>query len=125
MDHRIELNTILAAAGPQAFWNWLKSKLLKVWPYRNYNRAIFLRDYMYTPTVYKFLEWYRNKSKDIIWYDLLRTADELSDVEGLIDNIHDKKDEIEDNILNNTLLQNEYIQKLDKALEKIMMMRGY
>ena len=124
MDNRIELNTILAAAGPQAFWNWLKDKLLKVWPSRNYNRDIDLNGYMYTPTMVRFYNWLADKSKDIIEDDIAQARYELSNVKGLIDNIHDKKAEIQDNILNNTLLQDEYIQKLDKALEKIMTMRG-
>lgn len=38
-ENRIELNTVLAIVHPQAFWNWLKWKLLEIWPSRNYLRA--------------------------------------------------------------------------------------
>ena len=55
-DHRIELNTKLNVAGPQAFWNWLNWKILQVWPRRNYfaRAGIGLGDYMYAPTMNKF-----------------------------------------------------------------------
>jgi hypothetical protein len=119
-DHRIELNTILAAAGPQAFWNWLRAKLLKVWPNRDYRRAMFFDDYMLSPTMKEFIEWYQDKSKPIIARNIAEAKDELSTVRGLIDDIHDKQQEIESDILNNTLLKNEEIQKLDKTLQKIM-----
>jgi hypothetical protein len=40
--NRIELNTILSAMDPhqEGFWNWLKWKLIQIWPDRNYNRVI-------------------------------------------------------------------------------------
>jgi hypothetical protein len=70
-DHRIELNTILDAAGPEAFWKWLRWKILQVWPYRNYfYRAISFDDYMYTPIMNRFLDWAANLSKPIIKDDL-------------------------------------------------------
>jgi hypothetical protein len=43
---------------------------------------------------------------------------ELSNVRGLIDDIHHNKREIEDNILNNTLLTNEKIRELDRTLQE-------
>lgn len=65
-NYRIELDTVLAAAGPMAFWNWLKWKLEQVWPHRNYNRAIFLDTWLYTPTMDKFIEWYQKQSGEVI-----------------------------------------------------------
>ena len=118
-DNRIELNTILAAAG-QAFWNWLHYKLLQIWPNRDYRRAIFFNDYMLTPTMTKFIKWCQETSKPIIAHRVAHTTEELSSVRGLIDNIHYKQQEIEDDILNNTLLNNEKIKELDKMLQKIM-----
>ena len=118
-DNRIELNTILAA-GPEAFWNWLHYKLLQVWPNRDYRRAIFIDDYMLTPTMTKFIKWCQETTKPIIADRVAEATAELSNVSGLIDNIHGKKQEIEDDILNNSLLTNNEIMKLDKTLEKIM-----
>jgi hypothetical protein len=120
-DHRIELNTILDAAGPQAFWNWLRYKILQVWPRRNYfpRAHMGFEDYMYTPTMDKFLEWAADLSKPIIKKDLEDAQDDLIGYEGLIDDVGKKKEEIEEGILNDTLLQDKRIEKLDKTL-KIM-----
>jgi hypothetical protein len=119
-DHRIELNTILAAAGPQAFWNWLRYRLLQVWPNRDGRRAIFFNNYMLTPTTTKFFQWCQETTKPIIADRVAEAMEELSNVTGLIDNIHYKRQEIEDNILNNTLLTNEKIRELDRTLQEIM-----
>jgi hypothetical protein len=119
-DNRIELNTVLAAAGPQAFWNWLRYKLLQVWPDRDYRRAIFFDDYMLTPTMTKFIKWCQEMTKPIIADRIAEAMEGLSSVSGLIDNIPHKKQEIEGYILNNTLLINNEIKELDKTLQKIM-----
>ena len=42
--NRIELNTVLAAAKPKAFYNWLNWKLSQIWPMRNYNRVFHKPD---------------------------------------------------------------------------------
>ncbi|HEY7573336.1 MAG TPA: hypothetical protein VH796_18400 [Nitrososphaeraceae archaeon] len=42
--NRIELNTVLAAAKPKAFYNWLNWKLSRLWPMRNYNRVFHKPD---------------------------------------------------------------------------------
>jgi hypothetical protein len=119
-DNRIELNTILAAAGPEAFWNWLRHKLLQVWPIRDYRKAIFFNNYMLTPTMTKFVNWCQETTKPIIADRVAEAMEELSNVTGLINNIHQKKQEIVDDILNNTLLKDNEINELDKALQKIM-----
>ncbi|MFL6360383.1 MAG: hypothetical protein ACJ72V_13710 [Nitrososphaeraceae archaeon] len=119
-DNRIELNTILAAAGPRAFWNWLHCKLLQVWPNKDYRRAIFINDYKLTPTLARFVKWCQEKSKPIIANRVAEAMEGLSSVSGLIDDIHQKQQEIEDDILNNTLLNNDEIKELDKTLQKIM-----
>jgi hypothetical protein len=119
-DNRIELNTILAAAGPQAFWNWLRYKLLQVWPNRDYRKAIFFNNYMQTPTMTKFIEWCQETTKPIIADRITEATQELSNVRGLIDDIYSKRQEIEDDILHNTLLTDEKIRELDRKLQKIM-----
>lgn len=119
-DNRIELNTILAAAGPEAFWNWLRYKLLQIWPNRDYRRAIFIEHYKLTPTMTKFIRWCQETTKHIIANKVALATEELSNITGLIENIHHKKQEIEDDILNNTLLNNNEIKELDKMLQEII-----
>jgi hypothetical protein len=76
-NYRIELDTVLAAAGPKAFWNWLKWKLKQVWPHRNYNRAMFFDSYLYTPTMHKFIEWYQKQSGEVIKDELGKKQKDL------------------------------------------------
>jgi hypothetical protein len=94
-DNRIELNTILATAGPQAFWNWLRYKLLQVWPNRDYRRAITIDDYKLTPTMARFVKWCQETTRPIIADRVAEATEGLSSVSGLIDDIHYKKQEIE------------------------------
>jgi hypothetical protein len=68
----------------------------------------------------KFLEWCQDKTRLIIADSIAEATDELSNVKGLINYIPDKQQEIESEILNNTLLKNKEIQKVDKTLQKIM-----
>ena len=66
--NRIELNTILAIAKPEPFWNWLKHKLLKLWPDGNYNRVISKPspDEVYTPAIKDFITRLNNTFKPLI-----------------------------------------------------------
>ena len=75
---------------------------------------------MLTPTMTNFFEWCKEITRPIIADGLAQATQELSNVRGLIDNIHYKRQEIEDNILNNTLLTNEKIRELDRTLQEIM-----
>lgn len=118
--NRIELNTIMSEIKPEAFFNWLRYKILKVWPRRDYRRAITLPEYLYTDTMTKFNEWYQEQSKPIIKDAVSTARDELSDVEGFIENVDDKQEEIEDDIIENTLTPNDKMQKIDLALNAIM-----
>jgi hypothetical protein len=121
-ENRIELNTILAAAKPEPFWNWLRWKLLQLWPDRDYRRGgIYLSDTMQTPTVIKLLEWYAQQTKPVIQTSVKKANDELSIVRGFYEDVNIRQKEIETNIMNNVLLKNERIQKIDLALESIMM----
>jgi hypothetical protein len=121
-ENRIELNTILAAAKPEPFWNWLRWKLLQLWPDRDYRRGgIYLSDTMQTPTVIKLLEWYAQQTRPVIQTSVKKAKDELSIVRGFYEDVNIRQKEIETNIMNNVLLKNERIQKIDLALESIMM----
>jgi hypothetical protein len=127
-DNRIELNTILAAVKPQAFWNWLKWKMLQVWPTRDYRRGgLMLADSIHTPTLNRFIEYYEEKTGSVSKSSIKEAREEISKVKGLYDDIEGFNDSvpiikrvIQGDILNGIILQNEEIQKIDLALEKIM-----
>ena len=123
-EHRIELNTILAAIKPEAFWNWLKWKLLQVWPDRDYRRGgLLLDESMATPTLYKFNTYYLEQTRPVIAKSIIEARSDAGyvrgiydDTDGFGDNVKIIKKSIEGDILNDILLQNE----MDLALEKIM-----
>ena len=60
---------------------------------------------MLTPTMTKFVNWCQETTKPIIADRVAEAMEELSNVTGLINNIHQKKQEIVDDKLNNTLLK--------------------
>lgn len=118
---RIELNTIMSEIGPEAFWNWLRYKILKLWPRRDYRRVFNVTAMdIRTPTMLEFDKWLIDKIEPIMKPHAQEIEDELSDFEGLIEDVEGKEEEIESDIQENTLLTNEQIQKIDLALEEIM-----
>jgi hypothetical protein len=120
-DNRIELNSILSVVGPEVFSGWLKWKILQVWPRRDCRRAVFIEeDNIISPTMKKFNEFYAKQRELIIKDHLKRADEELSDVEAFIENTDEKQEEIENDIINNTLLTNDQTKKIDLGLERIM-----
>lgn len=126
-ENRIELNTILAAAKPEPFWNWLRWKLLQLWPSRNYRRALFINDSMRTPTYKRFEKWYDKQTEPVIKdrvveakNDLLKVEGFYEDVDGFEDNVNTRKNQIETDIVDHVLTEDEKIQKIDLGLESIM-----
>jgi hypothetical protein len=128
-DHRIELNTVLGIVKPQAFWNWLRWKILQVWPRRNYLRANLnlSDDKIRTPTMTRFIDYYHNQTQLIAQdrlgkerYKMLKVEGMYDDEEGFMDNTTIVNRMIMTDVMNEEILQNEKIQKLDLALESLM-----
>jgi hypothetical protein len=118
--NRIELNTILAAVEPQVFWNWLKWKLETIWPERNYNRARLLEDALLTPTMKKFDRWLEELSEEINKEAIDQKRKELEKVKGFYEDVEAEEEKIKDDIIENTMLHDKRIQKIDLALKAIM-----
>lgn len=126
--NRIELNTLLAIVKPQAFWNWLKWKMLKVWPRRNYGRGgLALVDYIKTPTMKRFIRFHHKQTADITQPRLAEERKEMREVEGIYDDIDGFRDNVSivkqvimGDVMNEIVLEDKQIQKIDLALEKIM-----
>ena len=86
-DKRIELNTVMDEIGAERFWNWLKGKLTETFPTRNYNRAIDVPAYVFTPTMEEFQEKLQksirkcckpsDKMDELTKFDLIDTNDKL------------------------------------------------
>lgn len=129
-ESRIELNTVLALVKPQAFWNWLRWKIMQLWPNRNYLRGgLYLDDRMQTPTLKKFITFYEEQTESAIKASPYcnEVRNEISNVKGMYDNTDGFADNvliikraIDGDIVNNILLPDRTIQKMDLALQKIM-----
>jgi hypothetical protein len=126
-EQRIELNTVLAIVKPRAFWNWLRWKILKTWPSRNYLRGgLNLRDLIRTPTMNKFIDYCHEHTKTVASSQLQDARTEMytvtgmyDDTDGFEDNVRIARKVIMGEVLSN-VLQDERTQKIDLALEKIM-----
>jgi hypothetical protein len=127
-EHRIELNTVLATIKPQAFWNWLRWKVLEIWPRRNYLRGgLTLYENIRTPTMNKFNDFYAKHTQTITkkWLGeeragMRRVEGMYDDIDGFGDNIQIINKAIMGEVMNDIVLQDKQIQKIDLALDKIM-----
>jgi hypothetical protein len=127
-EHRIELNTVLAIVKPQAFWNWLRWKLLEIWPWRNYIRGgLTLGDHIGTPTMNRFIDFYQKHTRTITQSRLADERDGMKrvsgmydDTDGFQDNVWIIKKAIMGDVMNDVVLQDKQIQKMDLVLEKLM-----
>ena len=68
----------------------------------------------------KFIEWYQKQSGEVIKDELGKKQKDLQNVEGFYDDVDDGQEKIEKDIIDNTMLTNEKIKKIDLALEAIM-----
>ena len=127
-EHRIELNTVLAIVKPQAFWNWLRWKVLKIWPSRNYLRGgLALGDKIRTPTMNRFNDFCEKHAENITKNWLVEERNDMKDVNGMYDDYDGFRDNVQiinkaimGDVMNDVVLQDDKIQKIDLALEKIM-----
>ena len=127
--NRIELNTVLATIKPQALWNWLRWKLLEIWPRRNYLRGglRLSEDYIRTPTMKRFIDFYQEYTWAITRSRLVSERIELEIVDGMFDECEGFADSVPivkkaimSDVMDEVVLQDKKIQKMDLALEKIM-----
>jgi hypothetical protein len=119
---------VSAIVKPQAFWNWLRWKLLKTWPRRNYLRGgLTLGDHIRTPTMNRFIDYCQKYTRAITESRLADERAEMKrvrgmydDTDGFQDNVPIIKKSIMGDVMNDVVLHDKQIQKIDLALEKIM-----
>jgi hypothetical protein len=85
------------------------------------------REIFRTPVLNRFIEYYDTKTRSVSKDSIITIDTEISDVRGLYDDVDGFPDSvpiikkaIKGDILNAVVLQDEGIQKMDLALEKIM-----
>ena len=102
--------------------------MLETWPSRNYLRGgLALRDHIRTPTMNRFIDFYQKHAKTITESrladeraEMKRVSGMYDDTDGFQDNVPIIKKAIMGDVMNDVVLQDKQIQKIDLALEKIM-----
>ena len=116
---RIELDTVVNEVGAARFWEWLEDRILKTFETRDYNRAIIIPSYIPTPTLEEFQKRVQALLKTTSEDRRKAIIEELRDVKELLDT-DDKLKDIKADLLNNHILKNAKIKRIDKALQKII-----
>ena len=121
-EKRIELNTILAVVKPQAFWNWLRWKMLQTWPHRSYLRGGLTLgpQGLQTPVMRRFTEYYGNHIESITKDRLgeervnMRYVEGMyDDTDGFGDNVNIIQKAIMGDVMNEVVLPDMTVQKID------------
>jgi hypothetical protein len=118
-SNRIELGAITAAVGPQRFWAWLRKKILKAFPNRDYNRAIYVPETVMPQVYLDFDAALKNKIKSVLKPSYHGWKDTLGNYEGFINSTGDKYDEIENDMRDNHLMMDNTIRQLMKDINKL------
>src|SRR5215216_5168383 len=95
---KVEIDAVLAAVGNERFWEYLMHKLQQYYPTRDYTRVIKSSPEVsnYYPTVVYGLQSVLGKYIDLILQDeSSATKDELKEVEGFIENINQRRQDID------------------------------
>jgi hypothetical protein len=117
-EKRFELNTIRKEVGSEIFWRWLREKILKKFPIRDYNRGVFFEDYYLTPTMIQFIKGLKKYSGKILKDSVDKKREHLLNYEGLTD-VYVKTDEINSDLIIDLHSKPE-IFLIDKRLEQMM-----
>ena len=84
----------LAQVGNKPFWEYIVHKLVKQFPKRNYNRSINVPEFVMPDIIKEFLDKIKNKIAVSIGPEYEIITDELSDLEGTIDDVSEQEEEI-------------------------------
>ncbi|MGA9845134.1 MAG: hypothetical protein WBQ25_22750 [Nitrososphaeraceae archaeon] len=119
--NRIELNTVLSAIEPEPFWNWLRFKLLTVWPNRDYNRVFHepSPSDVYTPEINNFITRLDNTYTPLIEERYKPIQEQLSNIKGFIKNTEGTKKLIQSTVSKKIAKDNEKIRLLGERLEAL------
>jgi hypothetical protein len=95
---KVEIDAVLAAVGNERFWEYLVHKLLQHYPTRDYTRVVKSSPEVsnYYPVIVYNLEIVLGKYNDLILQnEALAINDELKEVEGFIENINQRRQDID------------------------------
>ncbi len=95
-EKRIEINSVKTAVGTEKFWEWIIYGLIN--KERNYNRAIEVPTVVKPKDLEEIDEIIENKLKSCIESQVEIEKEGLTDIEGLIDDVPQKRVEINDRL---------------------------
>ena len=91
---RIEIDSVLAKVGNQRFWGFIIYKLNKKFPTRNYTRSINVPENVMPPVLEGLIGKVKDKATVILASEHQQIVNELSHVQGFIDDQEQKEEEI-------------------------------
>lgn len=94
-EKRIEINSVKSKVGTEKLWEWIIYKLRELFPNRNYNRAIEVPSVVKPDDLKACYSKIENRIGNCIEYESDKLKNELSKIEGFIDNVSKKRSDIE------------------------------
>jgi hypothetical protein len=97
LDHRIELDSIVAQVGANGFWKYIKQQLQELGPF-DYRNEVSIPPYesLYTEDMANLLTYFNDYTKGMVSEEEDKTLDEeLSEVDELLD-VEETEEEIQD-----------------------------
>jgi len=117
-NKKVEIDAVLAAVGSERFWEYLIYKLEKYYPTRDYSRVIKSSpdaSKYYPIVVYGLETTLRNYINLILEDEASATEDELEEIEGFIEDICQKRQDI-DKRYRAIVDKDETLKEIDKKL---------
>ena len=114
--HRVEIDSVLAEVGNEKFWNYIIEKLEQIFPNRNYNKSIDVKDYVLPKEVDNLITNIHNKVSGLQLEEREKIKQELKNTEGFLD-VKSKVVEIEERL--RSVCKNDDVKKIiSEQIEK-------
>jgi 5S rRNA maturation endonuclease (ribonuclease M5) len=118
--YRIEIDSVLAKLdNNELFWDFTLDKLVDIFPSRNYNRSIDVKESIMPEKVEEFFTNITNLISQIQKAEREKIKKELENTDGFIDNIEMKKEEIENRLRSIIEKDNPEIKKILSECEEL------
>jgi hypothetical protein len=118
-NKRIEIDSVLAKVGNKPFWNYVIHNLVKQFPKRNYNRSIHVPKFVMPDIISEFQDKVINRIVVSIGPEYDTITEELSDLEGTIDDVSEQEERIT-NRLKTIITNDEEIQPILIKVQNLM-----
>jgi molecular chaperone DnaK (HSP70) len=124
--YKVEIDAVLAAVGSERLWQYLMDKIKKLFPKRDYNKAISTEVDLsaHYPTAIRNLNAYiKSCAESLTSREKEKIKAELKDVEGFID-VEEKREEI-DKRLGKLLEDDEHLKDIASKVDEMVKKVGY